>query len=493
MDESKDLAAKYVKSAASTWYYLNCIISISIMLFFGFIPAPAPMTHLGMVVLGLFIGAVYGWCTTNMIWPSCVALTLLGFSGYLKVGEAWTAGWGNGTVIFCLFLMIIAALLEECGLTNYLANWAMSRKFTVGRPWVLITVIFLSVFLCSAVVHQIPTVLIFWSICQGLCLAAGYKKGDLLPALLCYGVVFIATIGPVLLPFQIAVVANFGFLMASSKGAINGYDFLSYLLFSIPMAIVVITGFILLCKYIVRPDVSLLADYKPQQDISTQKMSERQKMSVVIAIILVLVLMAPSYLPKGSLLGSIANSLGNTGSAALVLGLVALLRYKGKPFVAIGDLVHKGVAWGLLFMLATAFTLAGAINSPAAGVIPYFNKVLGPVLSSGGTYYFIIAFLVVTIIATNLINNVVVSAIMIPLSYGLCTSLGINPMALVAIFVFVVDYAILLPSASPAGGLMHSTDWISKSRIYKWGALTIVMLMVLTILIGWPLANIIYK
>jgi hypothetical protein len=428
-----------------------------------------------------------------MIWPSCVALTLLGFSGYLKVGEAWTAGWGNATVIFVFFLMIIAALLEECGLTNYLANWAVSRKFTAGRPWVLISVIFFSAFLCAAVVHQIPTVLIFWSICQGICLEAGYKKGDKLPALLCYGIVFITTIGPVLLPFQMAVVSNFGFLFASSKGAITSFDFLQYLLFSAPMAVLILIGFILFCKYIVRPDVALLADYRPKQDISAEKMSERQKMSVVVAIILVLVLMAPSYLPKNSVLGSLANTLGNTGSVALVLGLVTLLMYKGKPFVAIGDLINKGVAWGLLFMLATAFTLAGAMNSPATGVIPYFNKVFGPILGSGGEYYFIIAFLIITVIATNFINNVVVSSIMIPLSYGFCTSMGINSMAVVAVFVFVVDYAILLPSASPAGGLMHSSDWVSKDRIYKWGLLTILLLMVMTTIIGWPLANIVFK
>jgi Di- and tricarboxylate transporters len=450
------------------------------------------MTHMGMIVLGLFLGAIYGWCTTNMIWPSCVALTWLGFSGYLKVGEAWTAGWGNATVIFCLFLMIIAALMEDSGLTSYLANWAISRKFTAGRPWALISVLFFSAFLCSAIVHQIPTVLIFWSICQSICLEAGYKKGDKLPALLCYGIVFICTIGPILLPFQLAVVSNFGFLFAASKGAITSFDFLTYLLYSVPMTAIIYVCFILFCKYIVRPDVSLLAGYKPKQENSTAKMSEKQKMSVGILIILVLVLMAPSYLPKGSLLGSVVNSLGNTGSVALVVGLVALLMYKGKPFVVIGELVHKGVAWGLLFMLATAFTLAGAINSPATGIIPYFNKVLGPVLSSGGTYYFIIAFLVITVITTNFINNVVVSAIMIPLSYGFCISMGINPMAVVAIFVFVVDYAILLPSASPAGGLMHSTDWVSKDRIYKWGFSSVLMLMVLTILIGWPLANIIF-
>ena len=38
---------------------IHTVIGLAIIFFFGFIPAPAPITPLGMKTLGLFIGTVY--------------------------------------------------------------------------------------------------------------------------------------------------------------------------------------------------------------------------------------------------------------------------------------------------------------------------------------------------------------------------------------------------------------------------------------------------
>ena len=54
------------KQSTKKWY-IHTIISIAIMVFFRFIPAPEPMTQLGITVVGIFLGAIYGWCTTNML------------------------------------------------------------------------------------------------------------------------------------------------------------------------------------------------------------------------------------------------------------------------------------------------------------------------------------------------------------------------------------------------------------------------------------------
>ncbi len=66
-------------------YWIHSAIAISFMLFFRFLPAPEPLTPYGMALLGIFIGAVYGWCTVSMIWPSLLALTLMG----LTLGVTW--------------------------------------------------------------------------------------------------------------------------------------------------------------------------------------------------------------------------------------------------------------------------------------------------------------------------------------------------------------------------------------------------------------------
>lgn len=51
-------------------FYWHIAITAVIIFGFGFLPPIEPITPLGMRVVGIFIGAVYGWTTVNMLWPS---------------------------------------------------------------------------------------------------------------------------------------------------------------------------------------------------------------------------------------------------------------------------------------------------------------------------------------------------------------------------------------------------------------------------------------
>ena len=97
-------------------WYINVAISLSLMLFFRYIPAPEPMTQLGMTVIGIFAGAIHGWCTTNMIWPSIAALIIFGFTGQVEVSGSWGKVMGNMTVGICFWLMVSVGLLKNTGL-----------------------------------------------------------------------------------------------------------------------------------------------------------------------------------------------------------------------------------------------------------------------------------------------------------------------------------------------------------------------------------------
>jgi sodium-dependent dicarboxylate transporter 2/3/5 len=70
------LATKKTRNAA---YYIKSIIGLAIMLFFGQIPAPEPMTQLGMIVLGQFLGLIFLWTFVDMVWPTFAAIILFGF------------------------------------------------------------------------------------------------------------------------------------------------------------------------------------------------------------------------------------------------------------------------------------------------------------------------------------------------------------------------------------------------------------------------------
>ena len=58
-------------------YWIHMIITIGLMFFFGFIPAPEPITAYGMKILGIFLGLVWGWSFCDLAWPSPVSYTHL--------------------------------------------------------------------------------------------------------------------------------------------------------------------------------------------------------------------------------------------------------------------------------------------------------------------------------------------------------------------------------------------------------------------------------
>lgn len=51
-------------------YYVNSAICLALMLGFGYLPPLAPITPLGMQILGIFLGMVYGWIFVGIPWPA---------------------------------------------------------------------------------------------------------------------------------------------------------------------------------------------------------------------------------------------------------------------------------------------------------------------------------------------------------------------------------------------------------------------------------------
>ena len=64
-------------------YYINVCIMVVLMIFFRFLPAFGSMTEVGMAVLGVFIGTIYGWMTLkDMSLASAAGIVMMGTTGF---------------------------------------------------------------------------------------------------------------------------------------------------------------------------------------------------------------------------------------------------------------------------------------------------------------------------------------------------------------------------------------------------------------------------
>lgn len=470
------------------------VLILTVMIFFRFIPAPDPITPIGMTVIGIFLGCVIGWCSGYLIWPSLLGLIVLAFTGLKSGTEIWQFIMSQPALVNGFWLMVACGILVNSGLADYIANWSITRKFTEGKPWLFISILYWGVIAVAAIIGSIGAVLVFWAIIYSITQKLGWKKGDKEPAWMIFSIVIFAITGCFLFPYQMVVITNFGFLAAGSNGAFNGsFSYGAYLIFAVINQILLFTVFMLASKFIFRINLSKLAEYKVDMDKKIT-LNKAQKIGLVLFVLMFILLMAPSFVPKSTVPFAIISMLDTTATCFLVTMLACLIMSDGKPLTTFKELVYRNVSWEVLIMFGTALMLASIINSEESGVIVYITQLIGPVLGSMAPFTFVMLLMLITMVMTNLINNVVVSAIIMPMCWGLCSQFDINPLAVAALFTAFVDYAIILPSSSPIGALLYgNSDWIKPKDIIFWGAISFTLFYIVSVFIGYPLSDMLFR
>ena len=108
-------------------YYVHSAITIALFVFTGFLPPFGDITPLGMKVLGVFLGMLYGWLTVGFAWPSLLGLFFLGVTGVTDVGSALSAGWGSLYASVLVILgFVYAYYLESCKLTDAISAFFLN-------------------------------------------------------------------------------------------------------------------------------------------------------------------------------------------------------------------------------------------------------------------------------------------------------------------------------------------------------------------------------
>ena len=474
-------------------YYMNSIIVVALMILFRFIPPFGSMTVLGMTILGIFLGALYGWITCDMIWPSVLALIMLGFSGYVdNVNVALTSTISNGTIQLILWLMVFSAILTTTGISKYLVNRLVSSSFCKGHPWRLSFFMCLATWGCAAFGAGFAAIIICWSLVYTISAQVGYTKEDQWPKMKVCALIFFNALGALALPFQAGVVANFGFLSNASEGLYSDYNYGQYLLFSMIFCACVMLVYFLFLRFVLRPDMSKLKESINVGE--TESLNLKQKIAIGALVAMILFTIIPSCLPAGAL-KIFMNKLGTTAIVLLIIAFVTFLRDKdGKTFFTFKDLANGGILWPMLFMVATANTMGGALSSADSGFTTTIMSLFNPVLENTSPYTCAAVLAIATLILTNFINNTVASAIMIPVMYPFAVKMNLNPLMMTALISFCANCGLLLPCASPAGAMLHGNkEWVNTKEAVSRSLFGLLALALTAVIVGIPLGSIVFK
>lgn len=467
---------------------IHAAIGFLIMIAFSFIPAPAPLTQVGMQIIGIFIGTLYLWSTVDILWSSIFCVVMIGMSEYDSMPHVLQLAFGNVVAVQCLFIFIFVGAMVNEGITDHIGRWFLTRKISEGKPWVFTLMICLGCFVISAFVNPFTPIILFWPVVYGIFKQIGYTAKDKYPKLLVILIVLSSLAGFPVPPYMsngLALLSNFRNISDNQYTIVDGMYFISTMV----LGLLFIVMSILICKYVFRPDIGNL------KNVSIEKINEhpltpldtRQKVLGWMFVLFSLVMLLPSWFPTLPVLDFLhVNSIG---VATLFVGVLAGIFIKGKPIMQMGPAIQKGVPWGTEFLIIAALLIGTVLTNEKTGLSAFLSANLGPIFSGMDLIVFAIVLLIVLMLLSNVCNSLVVGMILQPIILLYCQTNGVEAAALVTISTFfVLSCAMFTPSASPFAAMLFSNrEWLAPTDIYKYTGVFILAELLLCIAIGYPL------
>lgn len=455
------------------WYYFHTIIFLAITFLFGRLEPIAPLTPLGMNTIGVFLGVIYAWIFIDIIWPAMVGLLALMTLNVLPYETLMNKSFGDPTLVMMIFIFCFSAVLDRYGVSKFISFWFVSRKCIAHRPWLLSFALLFSIALLGGLTSATPATIIGWGLLYGIFELCGYEKKEGYPIMMIIGTVFAAQLGMAMIPFKGLPLVG---ISAFEKLSGISIDYAFYLSVSVTTCLLCLILFIIVGKYMFRPDLKKLitldihAVIKP----SDLMLDGLQKTLLWFLFALIAFMMLPSFLPNDLTVTIFFKKIGTAGICILLVAVICALRIKGKPLMSFRDMVHEGVSWPIIFILAFTLPLSGPISSPESGITAFMLQLLDPIFGAHSNMIFVICIGLVAVLMTQFINNTALVVALMPVIYSYCSTNNFPSEAPVVLVIIACCLAFLTPAASSTAAMLNGSDWVTPKDIWKMTPILII-------------------
>lgn len=475
------------KPGCSPGYIINSILAIVIMTGFKYVmPVSAPLTPLGVEILGIFLGTLYAWLVVgDMIWPSIVCLVLLGLSDYTTVTGSFAMAFGNNTVLLLLFFFIFTNIINSAGIIEFIAKWLVNRKCSYGKPWVLSFLLMFAAIVSHFMVSATAACLVMLPLIKSISTLYGFKAGDKWPMLMMFGLVFIGSTSYIILPYKPLTMIVFSSYEALTGNTILYANYLVIIILSIAAAV---TMFLLSCKFIFKPDVSKIVNYTMPAE-EKQKLTSYQKFIFAYFAVVITLMMVPNFAPESVFIVKLLKDIGNVG--ILALAVVFYVACKFPEGGTLNQLFEKNVSWNLIFLIASALAISSSFKSETTGISLWFCEVVMPIVSGKSPFLVIVLVSIFSCILSNMSHNQAVCSIFTPVLVTLGTAFGMNVPTLIVCMMAACNVGMITPLGSATGAMLHSDkEWVPGQSAVLYGIFFSILNVLNTIFIIFPLGNI---
>lgn len=459
---------------------IHYVICAALIFGFPLLPNFAGLTDFGMGILGSFVGAIYGWVLIDMMWPSVLAL--LSVSWHVGMANMLSASFGSDSVVSLIVCMMVVGVAMKNGAFTWLAMKLLTSKFTEGRGYVTIFIVFIAGWLTGSF-NPIIMCIILCGFLNSMFEQVGVKKNDKL-VIFCYlGLAYQLMRGQILFPF-----VGVGLIyMNIYKGMFPDIPFpaTDYLTMMIVMGIVMAVIWLALMKFVFHVDVSPLSNYRLEGGCPT--VTKGQKISLVLFV----VFLAANILANVGPLTPFLGRLGVCGISMAIGALIPLIKdEQGRPLGDLKELCAM-IDWGQIFLVGYVMVMSRYMTAPETGIANAMAVLFQPFVNLNPLVFVIIAMIVATIL-TNVANNLVVTVVCLPFIVNFAALIGMSPVGMVALLFIISEFALVTPAASPVTAVAMSQPMADANIMSRYAILMIIPLFIAFLAIAWPLSMLIF-
>ena len=469
-------------------YWIRVAIWIVLSFSGWFIPASGTITEYGMKVLGIFVGLMFGWICLDLIYPSFFSIILMAFAGGVAAQNLFYKGFAYQICVIIFVLCTFTAYVQHSKLDQVLAKWVIDLKLLEGRPWLFITIYMALIFVLGYLVGIYACIFVMWPITYAICEELGYEKKSPFASFMLFAVTYISGIGMISKPMDAWCLIGLTALTNFNDYEVN---YLMYTIYMLIIAIISTIGFVGIGKFMMKIDVSPLKNRKSTGEKLV--LNKEQKIGVGILAGFLIVMYAPSILPKELFITTIINQLGVIGVGAVCCIVLGMWRSKGEPICDVAKLATMGTPFSIVFLMCANCVVIDGLQASETGIIAQITQTFAPMFAGLSPMIFYLALIIFYGIITQFVHNVVLLSVFVPITLNFTGMIGANPVITTFLGISVLSCALATAGASSRSGLVFgNTVWIDMKWAYFLGVANVVIFMVIMFVVGVPLGSIMF-
>lgn len=458
------------------------VVGIALMVFFRFLPAPEPITPVGMTMLGIFLGLIVLWSFVDTVWPTFLGIIFFGqiaFQVYPNstatagIYDATNRALGNWFVTDLICLLMVCYVLKETGIMRRITLWFLTRRAASKSAWGFTFMFFLAVYVIGLFMEMAAACVILWTLSEEIFDTLGMTTEDKWPRMITVGLTFMTGI----LNGATPICHAFPLIFMGAYTGITGeaVNWIQYMLVAVPVCTLICLGILAFFRWGVRPDMKKLkeADFGKIAQLRADMgpMSVREKIMTGIAIVLIIFWILPSIVSMaapGTAIAVWLDSLKATTPLLAAVVLMCVIHIEGKPLLNVQEAIANS-QFTMVFFVAGILMMANALGESTTGVVAWMNEFLTPLVANMGMFGVCAVVSVASIILTNFTSNVTVGVLMMSVGVPIAISMGFNPLLIAACVSIGSQAAYCLPSSVGPVGLCYANPYGGAKYVFPWG------------------------